>query len=77
MCHLGYSPMVFSTNTHHIDENIASTYFEMSESDYQKMTNFRPKNYHPPTIDWEGLGIDSDIVTLISDFETHTTKPTK
>lgn len=73
ICHLGYRPMVFSTNTSHIDENIASTDFEMSEDDYQKVTQFRPRNYYPPIVDWEGLGIDGDIVALVSDFEAHTT----
>lgn len=63
--------MVFSTNMNHIDENIASTEFEMSEDDYQTMTNFRPESYHPPIVDWEGSGIDGDIVTLVSDFEAH------
>ena len=71
MCHLGYSPMVFSTNEHHIDENIASTTFQMSVDDYERINEFRPPNYHPPKIDWEKEGEGDSIVTLANDFEKH------
>lgn len=71
ICSLEYNPMVMSANKKHIDENIASTEFHMLADDYQRMTDFRPKNYHPPKVDWEGLGIDDSIVTLVSDFENH------
>ncbi|MBU0708478.1 aldo/keto reductase [Patescibacteria group bacterium] len=71
ICSLRYNPMVMSANKKHIDENIASTEFHMSDDDYQRMTDFRPKNYHPPKIDWESPGVGSSIVTLISDFENH------
>lgn len=71
ICYLGYSPMVFSTSKNHIDENVASTDFQMSDSDYQRITNFRPPNYHPPKIDWEKEGEGDSIVTLVNDFEKH------
>ncbi len=74
ICYLGYSPMVFSTNKKHIDENVASTDFQMSESDYQRMTDFRPSSYHPPKIDWEKEGEGDSIVTLVNDFEKHIDK---
>lgn len=71
ICSLGYSPMVFSTSKVHIDENIAASEFQMSDEDYQQMTDFRPQNYQPPTVDWEGEGIDDDIVALANGFEEH------
>lgn len=74
ICHLGYSPMVFSTNEKHIDENVASIAFEMSVDDYKRMTDFRPSNYHPPKIDWEKEGEGDSIVTLVNDFEKHIDK---
>ena len=63
--------MVMSTNTGHIDENIASTEFKMSTDDYKRMTDFRPENYHPPIIDWEKPGAGNMIVTLAGSFEDH------
>lgn len=71
ICHLGYAPMVFSTSQAHIDENIASSEFEMSDDDYKRMTDFRPPNYQPPKVDWEGTRIDDDIVELANNFEEH------
>lgn len=71
MCDSGYYPMVMSTNERHIDENITSTDFKMSESDYQKMNDFRPKDYHPNEVDWEGLGIDDDLVDQVNNFEKY------
>lgn len=71
ICYLGSAPMVFSTDKKHIDENIESTDFKMSEEDYQRMTDFRPSNYNPPKVEWEGVGIDDDIVALVNEFELH------
>lgn len=71
MCRLGYAPMVFSTNPIHIEENIASTDFEMSNEDYQKLTDFRPPNYNPPEVHWETKSIDDDMVALANAFEEH------
>jgi diketogulonate reductase-like aldo/keto reductase len=73
MCELGYKPMVFSTSKNHIDENLSSVDFKMSGNDYQRLTDFRPQKYTPPEIDWEGTGIDDDIVLLAKDFEQHIT----
>lgn len=69
ICSLGYSPMVMSANKAHIDENIASIDFEMSVEDYKRMTDFRPSNYHPPRVDWEGFDGGNDIVMLANKFE--------
>lgn len=74
ICTLGYKPMVFSTSKNHIDENLSATHFSMSPEEYQKMTNFRPLNYSLPDIDWEGQGIDDDIVAHVSQFETFLTE---
>lgn len=73
ICHLGYAPMVFSTSQAHIDENIASTDFKMSADDYKRINDFRPQNYQPLQVDWEGSGIDDDIVALANNFEEYMT----
>jgi len=74
MCSLGYRPMVFSTNMAHIDQNLSAINFEMSADDYKRMTDFRPENYNPPAVDWEGANIEDDIVLLGKNFEKHITK---
>lgn len=71
ICHLGYHPMVMSASKKHIDENLASLNFQMTESDYKSITDFRPTNYHPPEIDWEKNGHGDSIVTLVNDFDQH------
>jgi len=73
MCSLGFYPMVMSTNTQHIDENINSTNFVMTADDYSRMTEFRPRHYHPPPVDWESARMDGDIVRLANEFEKHIT----
>lgn len=73
MCNQGYRPMVFSTNKAHIDENLSATNIQMLAEEYKQMKNFRPSNYNPPAIDWEGPMIDDDIVGLVSDFDLHIT----
>lgn len=69
ICSLGYSPMVMSASKQHIDENVASTDFEMTQEDYKRMTNFRPSNYRPPEVDWEGFNGGNDLVMLANKFE--------
>lgn len=69
ICSLGYSPMVMSANKAHIDENVASVDFEMLAEDYKRMTDFRPPDYHPPEVDWEGFNGGNDIVMLANKFE--------
>jgi diketogulonate reductase-like aldo/keto reductase len=69
--HLGYMPMVMSMNVLHIDDNLASTEFVMSESDYELIDTWRPQNYNPPQIDWEKDGQGGSIVSLVVDFEKH------
>ena len=65
MCNLGYSPMVFSTNEDHIDENVASTSFEMSKTDYKRISDFRPDNFNPQ-VSWDTGQTDDDIVAAVS-----------
>ncbi|MEK7526625.1 MAG: aldo/keto reductase [Patescibacteria group bacterium] len=72
--HLGYYPMVMSANKEHIDENLASTNFQMSQEDYKRMTDFRPPNYKSPQVDWDKSGNGVSIVTLVTDFEKHIEK---
>lgn len=69
--HLGYHPMVMSTNKAHIDENLASTEFKMTDEDYKRITEFRPSNYNPPKVDWDKSGKGDSIVVLVTDFEKH------
>jgi diketogulonate reductase-like aldo/keto reductase len=71
ICHLGFHPMVMSSNIKHIDENIESVKFEMESIDYKKMTDFRPTNYNPPKVDWEKTGDGVSSVVLVTDFEDH------
>ena len=71
ICSLGYSPMVMSTSKEHIDENLASPSFTMDDVDYKRMTDFRPENYNPPTVDWEGVDGGDNVVTLANEFESH------
>lgn len=74
MCHLGYNPMIFSVRKKHIDENAAASQFTMDERDYQRITDFRPSNYHPPIVHWDSTQTDDDIVTLVKEFEQHSHK---
>ncbi|MFA6073188.1 MAG: aldo/keto reductase [Candidatus Woesearchaeota archaeon] len=71
MCYQGHHPMVMSNNINHINENIESTNFIMTQEDYALINNFRPKTTHPLKIDWEGAGIDLDIVTFANDIEQY------
>jgi diketogulonate reductase-like aldo/keto reductase len=72
--HFGYHPMVMSTSKEHIDENIASTEFQMSNEDYRRLNEFRPPNYNPPEVDWDKSGKGDSIVVLVTDFEKHIAK---
>jgi diketogulonate reductase-like aldo/keto reductase len=69
ICSLGYSPMVMSASIEHIDENIASLDFQMSDDDYNRMRDCRPSNYYPPVVDWEGFNGGNDLVMLANNFE--------
>jgi diketogulonate reductase-like aldo/keto reductase len=71
LCHEGYRPMVFSTNKKHIDENVEAPDFDMERDEYELINKFRPPNYVPPEVDWEGLNIDDDIVRLVSDIDSY------
>lgn len=71
MCHRGYRPMVFSTNNTHIDENLSSTDFRMTQKEYEKLNEFRPSSYDPPAVNWENPSIDDDIVRLVNEFDQH------
>lgn len=71
ICHLGYAPMVLSLEQKHIDENIDSMNFAMSDADYQKMNDFRPPHYTPPPVRWDSPSTDDDIVALVNGFDNH------
>ena len=72
MIQSGLRPMVFSTNIDHIDENIDAVKFEMEATDYQRISDFRPGLTSELHIDWEGIGIDDDIVNLVMNSERYT-----
>lgn len=74
ICSLGYRPMVFSTNKAHIDENLASTEFQLTNDEHKQLNEFRPSSYNPPKVDWEGPAIDDDIVRLVNEFDQHIAK---
>lgn len=52
----GVMSIVKSTNQRHIDENLASFDFKMTEAEYKKLDNFRIKNPAWEKIDWEYEG---------------------
>lgn len=69
--HLGFSPMVMSSNLKHIDENIASTEFEMEKIDYIRIDNFSNPNFKPPLIDWEKTGTGESFATVAVRYENY------
>jgi diketogulonate reductase-like aldo/keto reductase len=71
LCHLGYSPMVLALDKKHIAENLSATEFELSEEEYQRITDFFPSNYNPPSVHWDTLSTDDDIVILVNEFDKH------
>ena len=64
--HLGYRPMVFSTNTRHIDENLAATAFVMEANDYIAVSNARVGDPDSRSVDWDGQHIDNDLLRLVA-----------
>lgn len=66
MVRCGWKPMVFSTNLRHVDENMAAISFEMEPTDYEQISQFRRESDAGHGIDWEGPGIDDDIVSAVS-----------
>ena len=71
ICSLGYSPMVMSSSKQHIDGNVSSVEFKMTDEDYARMTEFRPTKYYPPSVDWDGIEGGNDLVMLVNKFEDH------
>lgn len=67
--HLGYRPMVFSTNPQHINENDDSLNFDMDIEEYTRLTDFRPRVTSLPHIDWNGARLDDDIVGLVKNVD--------
>jgi len=44
----------------------------MTDEDYQRINNFRPPHYNPPSVHWDKLSADEDIVSLVNEFDKHT-----
>mgnify|MGYP003586823636 CR=1 FL=1 len=68
MVHMGYAPMVFSTNKKHIDENIEATRFTMEEQDYIAITKERPVKIDSSKIDWNGNKLGLEIVPFANNL---------
>lgn len=66
MVYEGFRPMVFSTNTVHINENLASSDFNMSSADYTTLHNLRLREDETQSIDWEGTSVDDDILRAVA-----------
>ena len=49
-------PLIKSTNIGRIDENNGSLSFEMEKEDYEKLTEFRSKEFDDIVIDWADKG---------------------
>lgn len=63
-----YYPMIFSTNIKHIEDNLRSFDFKLSENEIYTIDNFKPNKNELNEISWETKDIDNDIVGLISNF---------
>lgn len=75
LCNLCLYPMIMSADKAHIDENLSSVSFKMTDADYKKIDNFKPQNYNPPEVDWEKSGEGISVSSLATDFEKHITEP--
>jgi len=61
-------PLIKSTNIERINENIDSIDFKMDDTDYEKLNEFRSKEFDSVEIDWQGKdGIPID--QLANQFE--------
>ena len=61
-------PLIKCTSINRIDENISSMNFKMSEEDYNKLNEFRSKEFDSVIVDWDckgGVTIDQ----LANQFE--------
>ena len=52
----GIMPLIKSTNIERIDKNIDSIDFKMDQSDYEKLNEFRSKEFDSVEIDWHDNG---------------------
>ncbi len=52
----GIMPLIKSTNIERIDKNIDSIDFKMEQSDYEKLNEFRSKEFDSVEIDWHDNG---------------------
>ena len=52
----GIMPLIKSTNIERIDKNIDSIDFKMDQSDYEKLNEFRSKEFDNVEIDWHDNG---------------------
>jgi len=62
----GVMPIVKSANIKHIDENLASFDFKMTDSEYDDLDNFRVENAAWENIDWEYEGTGGTKISGLS-----------
>jgi diketogulonate reductase-like aldo/keto reductase len=65
----GIYPLIKSTNIERINQNLESIAFEMSHEDYEKLNNFRSREFDDVKIDWNYTGDGVTIDQLANQFE--------
>jgi diketogulonate reductase-like aldo/keto reductase len=65
----GIYPLIKTTNIERISQNLESRTFEMSHDDYEKLNNFRSKEFDDVKIDWDYTGDGVTIDLLANQFE--------
>lgn len=65
----GFFPLVKSSKTAHIDENLASFDFQIDQADLDKLNDFKIPNYIAPEIDWYDTGKGVKIHQLPNIFD--------
>ncbi len=65
----GIKAIIKCTNIERIDENLEALKFEMEKTDYEKLNNFRNKEFDNVKIDWYYTGEGVTIDQLANQFE--------
>lgn len=65
----GIKPIIKCTNIERINENLEALKFEMEEIDYERLNNFRNKEFDNIKIDWSYTGKGITIDQLANQFE--------
>lgn len=65
----GLKPLIKCTNIERIKQNIDAINFEMKKEDYEKLNEFRSKEFDSIKIDWNNIGDGVTIDQLANQFE--------